>query len=79
MSTPSSSCVSIELSSDEALVLFEFLQRFSDSDTLAIQDQAEERVLWNLCCLLERRLVTPFATTYDVLLAEARDRLRDKE
>lgn len=70
---------SIDLTADEALVLFEFLQRFSESDVLAIQDQAEERALWNLCCLLEKRLVIPFASNYQELLAGARDRLRDEE
>ena len=68
----------IELSSDEALVLFEFLERFSDTDQLSIQDQAEQRALWNLCCLLEEKLVEPFRRDYDVLLAQARERLRDK-
>ena len=35
--------VHLELTGDEALVLFEFLARFEDGGTLAIQDQAEER------------------------------------
>lgn len=69
---------SIDLGADEALVLFEFLQRFSESDSLTIQDQAEQRALWNLCCLLEKQLVAPFASNYQELLASARDRLRDK-
>ena len=66
----------IELSADEALVLFELLQRFSETEVLSIEDKAEERALWNVCCLLEGQLVEPFATDYSSLLASARARLR---
>ena len=69
--------VHLELTGDEALVLFEFLARFDDDDTLAIQDQAEERALWNLHCLLQKQLVEIFHPDYKALLAAARDRLRD--
>ena len=69
--------VRLELTSDEALVLFEFLQRFDDEDTLAIRDQAEERALGNLHCLLQKQLVAVFHPDYKVLLAASRDRLRD--
>ncbi len=55
--------VTIELSSAEALVLFEFLSRFSDENKLEIEDQAEARVLWDMCCLLEKQLVEPFMGT----------------
>jgi hypothetical protein len=37
--------VAIELTSDEALVLFELLSRYSDSERLETVDQAEMRVL----------------------------------
>ena len=71
--------VTIELSSAEALVFFEFLSRFSNDDQLEIEDQAEARVLWNICCLLEKQLVEPFMQDYDQLLKRARDDVRDKE
>lgn len=71
--------VRIELTSDEALVLFEFLQRFSESNKLVLEDQAEQRVLWDLTCILEQELVQPFAANYDELLSQARDRVRDSE
>ncbi len=67
----------LTITSDEALVLFEFLQRFSDTDKLFIEDQAEERALWNLCCVLEKLLAEPFDQAYLDLLREARERLRD--
>ena len=71
--------VQIELTADEALVLFEFLQRFSESDALTLEDQAEQRALWNLCCMMEKTLAEPFASNYSELLAQARSRLRDDE
>lgn len=71
--------VRIDLSKDEAIVLFEFLSSFSDKGTLQIVDQAEERVLWNVCCDLEKVLSEPFLETYLKVLNEARDRVRDKE
>ncbi len=71
--------INISLTKDESLVLFEFLSRFSQNDSkLTIEDQAEERVLWNLCCDLEKILVEPFQSNYGEILKEARDKVRDK-
>ncbi len=71
--------VNLSLTKDEALVLFEFLSRFSESDSkLTIEDQAEERVLWNLCCDLEKILGEPFQENYVELLNHARKKVRDK-
>jgi hypothetical protein len=69
--------VSIKLEPDEALVLYDFAARYTNSEKLDIVDQAEQRALWNLCALLERELVEPFDPDYGDLLAAARDRLRD--
>lgn len=69
--------VRLELTADEALVLFEFLSRYSESDQLSIVDQAEQRALWNLQCLFERQLVEPFRSDHEEQLAAARERLRD--
>jgi len=71
--------VHLELSADEALVFFEFVNRFTESDQLSIADQAEARALWNLCGLLEKQLAQPFSAKYSDLLAQARDRLRDED
>lgn len=76
---PVAADIQISLTEDEAVVLFEFLSRFSDSDKLTIEDQAEERALWNLCCIFERKLSAPFKVDYAELLRQTRDRLRDKE
>ena len=71
--------VSINLEPDEALVLYDLVARYTDSDRLETVDQAEQRALWNLCALLERELVEPFDPKYGELVAAARDRLRDLE
>lgn len=68
--------VTLTLTSDEALVLFELVARFAHHEKLAIEDQAEEQVLWNVCALLEKRLVEPFRHDYDSLLERARSALR---
>lgn len=79
MQTDRNQVVQLELTTDEALVLFEFLQRFSESDALTLEDQAEQRALWNLCCIMERALSEPVAVNYAEQLAQARHRLRDND
>nr|WP_309694705.1 hypothetical protein [Armatimonas sp.] len=74
-----SEVVALTLSRAEALVLFDFLTRFSTDGTLTIQDQAEECVLWDMCCDLESMLAEPFSTDYVESLQKARDAVRDKE
>jgi|APFre7841882724_1041349.scaffolds.fasta_scaffold454998_1 hypothetical protein len=71
--------IKIELNSDEGLVLFEYLSRFSDTGKLEFEDKAEQIALWNLTCLLEKALLEPFKPNYDQLLQEARDRLRGED
>jgi hypothetical protein len=78
MHATSNDKVLIELTSDEALVLFDFLTRFCDTDVLTLEDQAESRALWDLLALLEKQLVEPFRSDYSELLHQARERLRDK-
>lgn len=75
---PTQTEILIPVTQDEAIVLFEFLQRFSDTDKLEIEDQAEQRALWNLCCIFEKYLTAPFAHNYQELLEKARDNLRDQ-
>jgi hypothetical protein len=67
----------ISLTADEALVLFEFLSRFEESNEMTIVDQAEERALANLLGPLQKQLVSPFRNDYVELLKQARNRLRD--
>jgi hypothetical protein len=71
--------VQLTLSPDEAVVLFELVSRFTNSDTLSIEDESEAHALWNVCSLLERRLVEPFLPNYEGILSAARQRLCRKE
>jgi len=69
--------VQIFLNADEALVLFEFLSCFEESNELKIVDQAEARALSNLLGPLQKQLVPPFQEDYVEHLRQARNRLRD--
>jgi hypothetical protein len=68
----------VELSNEEALVLFEFLSRFAEDEKLEIIDQAEKEVLMDVLASLERELVEPFANNYKEILEEARRKVRDR-
>jgi hypothetical protein len=69
--------VTVTLTSEEALVLFEWLVRSSDRGAPApFVDQAEERVLWVVEGALERSLVAPLQPDYAAQLQQARDRVR---
>lgn len=46
--------LTIHLTINEAVVLLGFTQRYTQTNQLTIEDQAEQRALWNLCCILER-------------------------
>jgi hypothetical protein len=62
----------INLSDAESLVLLDFLSRFSNDDVLTIEHPAERRILWDLCCLLEKQVVEAFDPRYQQLLDKAR-------
>ncbi len=70
--------IQINLSKDEAIILFEFLSRFSNEEVLEIVDQSEARVLWNILCDLEKDLVEPFSEKYAEILEKARENIRDE-
>lgn len=67
----------VELTNQEALVLFEFLRRCDDENNYKFADQAEERMLWKLEGFLEKQLVEIFSPDYGRLLEEAREQIRD--
>jgi hypothetical protein len=46
--------VVIRLTVPEAVVLDALLRRYSETDCLVINDQAEQRALWNLQCVFEK-------------------------
>jgi hypothetical protein len=72
--------MTIELSDDEALVLFELLARHGDrADRLVHLDHpAERNALWAVEAQLERKLVVPLRPDYADLLAAARARVEDQ-
>lgn len=72
--------VTIQLTGDEALVLFDLLHRWEDDEQVsAPRHGAEQVALWNLSAGLERVLVDPFSPNYGQLLSEARARLTPTE
>ena len=69
--------ISLILTKDEALVLFEFLARLNQvEDPDIFEDQAEQKIFWNLEAQLENQLVEPFSSDYINLITEARNRIR---
>ena len=46
--------ISICLTQNEAVILDEFLRRYSETGNLQCEHRAEKQALWNLQCLLER-------------------------
>jgi len=71
--------VAVSFSSDEALVLFEWLHYFNNQERCDfIQDQSETRVLFDLESELETILVETFSPDYVRILQESRERVRDR-
>lgn len=70
--------VQITLTEDDAWVLFELTRRFSDTDKLSIENQAEERALWNLCCIFEKTLHKASDIDYKEFISKCRDGLQDE-
>ncbi|MCB1588608.1 MAG: hypothetical protein KDI56_06875 [Xanthomonadales bacterium] len=68
---------SLSLTHDEAWVLFELVRRYSDTDALSIIDQAEQRALWNLCCVFEKQLHQGGEMSHEQFIEQCRARLRD--
>ena len=73
-----SKSVTIELTGEAALVLYDWLTRFNQREETTCADQAEERVLFDLEALLEKVLVAPLQSDYAGLVAQARSHVRDE-
>ena len=59
--------MSIELSRDELLVLYDLLHRLED-----VEEIFEQEVLWHIQTQLEKELVEPFQADYQAIIEEAR-------
>ena len=74
----SSDRITIHLTSDEALVLFDWLHRCEERDRwVQPEHRAKQVALWNLSALLERELVQPFDHDYVRSVEAAQLRLGD--
>lgn len=68
--------VMLQLDPDEALVLFEALSRWNDSDALdGVLVAGEPTALWALLAALERVVTAPMHRDYALLVEQARRRL----
>lgn len=72
--------VNIDLSKDQDVVLLEFLARLNQKELKELfEDQAEQRVLWDLEASLEKQLLEPFGKDYSSIVTTAREAVKDKE
>lgn len=71
--------ITLELSEDAALILFDLLHRWEETHEHArpALDVAERVAVWELSAALERSISEPFLPNYEELVASARARLTD--
>jgi hypothetical protein len=73
--------VTLDISDDEALVLYDLLADYAEHDTgrqLTIRSAAERNALWALSAALDKLLVAPFQENYKEQLAAARARVEER-
>lgn len=72
--------IAIILSEYEALVFLEWLHSFNEEEHPTLfQDQAEQRILWDMEAELEKVVSITFDSNYQEILSKARQRIRDEE
>ena len=69
---------SLSMPKDQMLVLYDLVARINANVELEFEDQAEQRVLWDLESELERNLEEVLSPSYREKVAEARHRVRDE-
>ena len=67
----------IDLTTQEALVLFEWICTNSKCDEF-FQDKSEQLVLWSIECQLEKELTAPHSEDYLAALTDARNTVKRK-
>jgi hypothetical protein len=67
--------ITITLSPDEALVLFEFFARFGDNSEFRLRHNAEFLAFSRISGQLDKALTAPFQPAYPELLKAAQDRV----
>jgi hypothetical protein len=70
-----SESVTIQLTPDEAIVLFEYFARFQEKDEWCLRSNAEYIAFSRIASALESTLVAPFQADYDKQLNDAAKRL----
>lgn len=70
--TTNSDKISLELTTAEALVFFEWITKQEETGGFKYEHDSEERMVWNLQGQLEKKLTEPLANNYEDKLAEAR-------
>ena len=67
----------LELSKPEAIVLIQFLMRYRDRERLAVEHDAEEQLLWDLCAVLEQKVPELLDPRWGELLETSRAAILD--
>ena len=67
----------LQISEDEAIVLFEFFARFDDTDELVFKHPAEYLALMKLSGQIDKTTSAMLKPEYETLLKEAQDRIAD--
>lgn len=72
--------ICLQLNNYEALILFDWLSRFNKAESsLPIQNQAEQRILFDLEAVLEKNLDDVFSSDYKIRLLQARNQIENVE
>ena len=72
--------ICLNLSNDEALILLDWLSRFNECEHNSFfEDQAEERVLFDLEAILEKNMTEILDKDYRDKFLKAREQIRDPE
>ena len=72
--------ITIIFSEEEALVLLDWLHNFNEEEHPTLfQDQAEQRILWDIEVVLEKVFSVTFDSNYQDILSKARRKMRDEE
>lgn len=74
-----SSSVNIELTKDDALVLFDWLYELNENSdeyrAIIGSETAEQGAIWGLKCALEKILSEPFSNDYNDFVLEAKNNI----
>ena len=66
--------------SQDSIVMLVWLARFNTAEHNSVfEDQAEQRVLYDLEAVLEGSVSETFENDYELILSKARNKIRDKE